>query len=104
VVDLDQLLYNDAKKEFAATASIGFGADGDEETRRLDFEAVRGTFEGNGFVAEIRKHIETKTELGNELLGRMEPLRQTGAGGRRVDVCLTGRRVRRRSPVKGEKR
>jgi len=83
VVDLDHLLYADAKKEFAATALIGFGADGDEETRHRDFEAVRGTFEGNGFVAEIRKHIETKTELGNELLRRMEPLRETAESGRR---------------------
>ena len=74
VVDLDELFYADAKKEFAATAQIGFGVDGDEWTKECDFAAVRGTFESDRFVAEIRKHIETKTELGNELLSRMEPL------------------------------
>ena len=74
VVDLDELFYADAKKEFAATAQIGFGVDGDERTKECDFAAVRGTLESDRFVAEIRKHIETKTELGNELLSRMEPL------------------------------
>ena len=76
VVDLDHLLYADAKKEFAATALIGFGPDGDEETRREDFEAVRGTYEDDGFVAEIRRHIETKTALADELLDRLRPLQE----------------------------
>lgn len=75
VLDLDQQLYEDTKKEFAVTAQTGFGLDGDDETRHSDFAAVRGTFEADGFVAEIRKHIAVKTELGNELLSRIEPLR-----------------------------
>jgi len=33
VVELDHRLYADAKKEFAATAQIGYGLDGDEETK-----------------------------------------------------------------------
>ncbi|MHC4061761.1 MAG: DUF4954 family protein, partial [Planctomycetota bacterium] len=32
VVELDHMLYADAKKEFAATAQIGYGLDGDEQT------------------------------------------------------------------------
>lgn len=75
VVDLDHRLYSDARKEFAATAQIGFGVDGDEDIKHSDFAAVRGTFEDDGFVAEIEKHIAAKTELGDELIGRMEPLR-----------------------------
>jgi hypothetical protein len=74
VVELDHLLYADAKKEFAATAQIGFGLDGDEQTKHSDFAAVRGLFEKDGFVSEIEKHIAAKTVLSNELINRMKKL------------------------------
>jgi hypothetical protein len=75
VVELDHMLYADAKKEFAATAQTGYGLDGDEQTKHSDFQAVRGTFEENSFVSEIEKHITTKSTLAEELIGRMEQLR-----------------------------
>lgn len=74
VLDLDEQLYDDTKKEFAATAQTGFGLDGDSETRSSDFAAVRGTFEADKFVAEIRKHMNAKTALAAELLSRIELL------------------------------
>jgi hypothetical protein len=74
VVELDQRLYADAKKEFTATAQIGYGLDGDEETRHADFAQVRGTFEENSFVSEIEKHIVAKSELCDELISRMGEL------------------------------
>jgi len=74
VLTLDQWLYADAKKEYTATAQIGFGLDGDEQTRQEDFEAVRGSFEADDFVAEIEKHMAAKTALGDELISRIEPL------------------------------
>jgi len=76
VVELDHTLSNDAKKEFAATAQIGYGLDGDEATKHSDFTAVRGTFEQNSFVSEIMQHITSKTALGDELISRMENLHQ----------------------------
>ena len=75
VVELDHMLHADARKEFAATAQIGYGLDGRQETKQDDFEQVRGTFEENDFVLEIEKHIATKTALADELIGRMEQLR-----------------------------
>jgi hypothetical protein len=72
VIELDKTLYKDAGKEFAATAQIGYGLDGDEETKHSDFAHVRGTFEGNSFVSEIEEHIVAKTELGDELISRMK--------------------------------
>ena len=75
VVGLDRRLYADAKKEFAAIAQIGYGLDGEEQTKHSDFDAVRGTFEEDSFVSEIEKHIFSKTELGDELIGRMEEFR-----------------------------
>jgi len=75
VMELDHMLYADARKEFAATAQTGFGIDGPEETKHSDFAQVRGTFEENSFVCEIENHISTKTKLAEELIGRMEKLR-----------------------------
>ena len=76
VVELDRKLYADAKKEFAATAQTGYGLDGSQQIKQADFGQVRGTFEDNSFVLEIEKHIDRKTALGNELIGRMEKLRR----------------------------
>jgi len=74
VVELDHLLYADAKKEFAATAQTGFGLDGDEQTKHSDFAAVRGLFEKDSFVSEIEEHIANKIQVANELIGRMNRL------------------------------
>jgi len=76
VVELDNMLYADARKEFTTTAQTGYGLDGSQGTKQADFEQVRGTFEENSFVLEIEKHIVRKTALGDELVGRMEELRR----------------------------
>lgn len=75
VVELDHRLYADAKKEFVGTVQIGYGIDGDEQTKHDDFAQVRGIFEKDSFVSEIEKHIAGKTALGDELISRMEKLR-----------------------------
>jgi hypothetical protein len=75
VVELDHRLYADAKKEFTNTAQIGYGIDGDEQTKHSDFAQVRGIFEKDSFVSEIEKHIAGKTKLGDELISRMKKLR-----------------------------
>jgi len=76
VVELDNMLYADARKEFTAIAQTGYGLDGSQETKQADFGQVRGTFEENRFVLEIEKHIIRKTVLGDELVCRMEELRR----------------------------
>jgi hypothetical protein len=72
VIELDEMLYDDARKEFSLTAMTGFGVDGSEGDKRLDFEGVRGGFETNSFVAAVKDHIVKKRALGEELIGRME--------------------------------
>lgn len=72
VVDLDNMLYEDARKEFSLSSMTGFGADGDLDQCRLDFEEVRGVFEKNKFVGAVIKHIEDKNALANELLSRLK--------------------------------
>ncbi len=71
VVTLDELLYKDAKKEFDEVSHIGFGIDGDEARKRLDFENVRGSFEDNGFVNDCLNHIEEKRSLGERTKERL---------------------------------
>ena len=72
VVELDNMLYNDAQKEFTLISQTGFGIDGDKETQILDFEQVRGEFEKNPQVSAIKDHIKKKTALGDELIQRMK--------------------------------
>lgn len=71
VVDLDKMIYEDAKKEFSLSSRIGFGVDGDRDQQKNDFEQVRGVFEENAFVEVVLKHIETKTKLGNDMIDRL---------------------------------
>jgi NDP-sugar pyrophosphorylase family protein len=65
----------DAQKEYTAVVQTGFGIDGDEETRAADFEAVRGTFETNSFVSEIKESVSQNTRRADKLIGRLEKLR-----------------------------
>jgi hypothetical protein len=71
VIGLDQMLYEDAKKEFRLDSMTGFGMDGNKATQKLDFEKVRGNFENNDFVKEIVNHIQRKTILGDRMLERL---------------------------------
>jgi hypothetical protein len=72
VLDLDEMLYEDAKKEFQLSAMTGFGNDGDHETQKADFEMVRGSFEDNSLVMEIKSHIERKTKLGDRMIEELK--------------------------------
>ena len=75
VIDLDRMLYEDARKEFTLSSMTGFGIDGGDEIKKLDFEQVRGDFESNGVVAAIQEHIRRKSSLGDELIGRMNKIK-----------------------------
>ncbi len=74
VVDLDNMLYQDAKKEFSLSTRVGFGVDGDLKERELDFASVRGDFESNPTVVEIVNHIERKTNLGNSIIEELKKI------------------------------
>jgi hypothetical protein len=75
VMGLDNLVYDDAGKEFSLSSMTSFGADGDENERKEDFMQVRGSiFEANPFVSSIREHIRVKSELGDAALDRLRDL------------------------------
>lgn len=72
VVSLDQMLYNDAKKEFNLTSKTGFGFDGHSNTAEADFEHVRGQFDTNPFVLATEEHIKVKSALGDKWISKLE--------------------------------
>jgi len=74
VQDIDLLLYNDAKKEFSLIKQTGFGIDGDNLVRQLDFDEVRGEFETHAEVNSIREHMAKKEALGQEVIAKMEKI------------------------------
>ena len=74
VVKLDQMVYEDAKKEFSRSFKTGFGADGNIKEQELDFEYVRGAFDKNPFIIATLKHIEDKKKLGDELIQRLHKI------------------------------
>jgi hypothetical protein len=75
VLNMDEQILLDAGKEFSETAQTGYGLDGDQMTREADFAAVRGTFEKDNFVFEIKEHIKRKTELASDVIKQMERLK-----------------------------
>lgn len=75
VLALDQLLYEDAKKEFSLSFMTSFGADGDKSEQELDFMNVRGSlFEADPFVVSVNDHMRVKSALGDSALAKLNSL------------------------------
>ncbi len=75
VVGLDNMIYEDARKEFSLSMMTSFGADGDEAQRKEDFMQVRGSFfESDPFVTSVKDHIRIKSSLGDTVLERLKSL------------------------------
>ena len=72
---LTSLILDDAGKEFSDEPRLSFGIDGDEKTRDADFDAVRGTFEGNSFVRELKQQGETTKKTAEEMIKKIKALR-----------------------------
>ena len=75
VVALDQLIYEDARKEFSLSSMTSFGADGDKYEQQQDFMNVRGSlFEADPFVTSVKEHIQVKSALGDSALAKLDSL------------------------------
>ena len=72
VVRLDNMVFEDARKEFDLASKTGFGADGDKSQKESDFEQVRGGFESNDFVRSVLDHINAKTALGQKAVAALQ--------------------------------
>lgn len=62
------MILSDAEKEFDNNSKIGYGVDGDEATRDLDFKYVRGTYQENNFTIQLKEEIEKTTFVADKLL------------------------------------
>lgn len=78
VITLDQMLYEDARKEFSLATKVSFGMDGKGDRREKDFESVRGDFENNPFVKSVEEHIREKSQLGSTLIAELEKYKNNG--------------------------
>jgi hypothetical protein len=74
VVSLDKMMFEDARKEFTLKAQTGFGMDGEDEIRNVDFEQVRGAFEKHPAVCDILEHIERKKKLASKISEKINSL------------------------------
>ncbi len=72
VSEIDNLLYDDIKKEFALSSMIGYGIDEDEALKILDFEQVRGTIESNAMALSIKDHLLSKNKIAEKIIIRLK--------------------------------
>jgi len=58
---LNNMIRKDAEKEFDQNSMIGYGSLSGDQCRKLDFEAVRGSYDRNKFVIGLQ---EEATRIG----------------------------------------
>lgn len=75
VVELDKLVYEDARKEFSLASRTGFGVDGSDNEREQDFEQVRGNFYSNSFVEATVEHMKKKQALSQRMVEQLSTIK-----------------------------
>lgn len=73
-VKCNNMILKDAEKEFDQYSRIGFGLEGDENEKLADFESVRGSYEKNSFISEIRRESEKIEEIYSKLVEKIQAL------------------------------
>ena len=71
-VKLNNMILKDAEKEYDPGSKLGFGIDGDAETRDKDFRAVRGIYDSNKFVTSLQKESKEIEEKADRLIAIIE--------------------------------
>jgi hypothetical protein len=67
-IKLNNMILKDAEKEFDSGSKLGFGIDGDVDTRDSDFQAVRGVYDKNKFVTSLQKESKEIEEKADRLI------------------------------------
>ncbi|MBD5232683.1 MAG: DUF4954 family protein [Bacteroidales bacterium] len=68
VTMLNDMLLDDAAKEYSLKSRIGFGIDNPEESAEGDFTNVRGDYDCDPFVISVREHTAAKRRLAERFL------------------------------------
>ena len=71
-IKLNKMILKDAEKEFDSGSKLGFGIDGDVDTRDNDFQAVRGVYDKNKFVTSLQKESKEIEEKADRLIAILE--------------------------------
>jgi NDP-sugar pyrophosphorylase family protein len=74
-LEVNQRIFDDAGKEFAAKSRIGYGIDGNQETVDKDFENVIGIFEENSFVKSLQKESEEIKKTADKMISFLNSLK-----------------------------
>ena len=68
------LVIADAEQEFGEMSQSGFGQDGAGDDAVADFEQVRGTYDANAFVKEMKQSVQDLNERIEQLKQKLEAL------------------------------
>jgi hypothetical protein len=71
-IKFNNMILKDAEKEFDSGSKIGYGIDGDADTRDDDFQAVRGEYDKNKFVTSLQKESKEIEEKADRLIVFLE--------------------------------
>ena len=72
MVKLNNIILGDAEKEFPTKDQLAYGIDLNDDEKIKDFEAVRGTYDENSFVVQIRKETDSLENKVSELLNALK--------------------------------
>lgn len=72
LIKTQALIEGDARKDFAHTASIGYGLVGDATVREEEFRAIRGSYDESAFAEALRAETEEKRAIAREVLRVLE--------------------------------
>jgi len=75
VLSLDEMIYNDAKKEFTLSYKTRSTADEYIQMENIDFKCFNDTLNQNPFVISTLKHMIDKKELGEDLRKRIKHIK-----------------------------
>jgi len=73
-LDFISLILKDGEKEFSQMSRMGYGIDGGDEVVNKDFDAVRGRFDENPFVLQLREESLLVEERAEKLLAFLQGL------------------------------
>jgi hypothetical protein len=71
VLGIDNMLYEDAKKEFLLTCNAGACVDNGDSESDIDFASVQDDFETQDIIKTIHTHQRVKAALGEEVIGKL---------------------------------
>ena len=69
---ISRMQLSDAEKEFNISSQIGYGLFEDSKCSGADFKAVRGSFEDDSFIIEIKAVLKSKKKNAFELIEKLK--------------------------------